>query len=161
MCWLDWFICLITHQKQTALITEALQNILISEKASSSPSLVFLMILVYKIENQLIWLQEKNMVFLLDLNLKCKLGKVDIFMILNLPIKTCSVSFHLLTSSVIYFMPFFRGFFPLIESWIYSCKFIQKYFIIFVAVANGVLYEGYWFLFVSFISWYITAFLYW
>lgn len=112
MCWLDWFICLITHQKQTALITEALQNILISEKASSSPSLVFLMILVYKIENQLIWLQEKNMVFLLDLNLKCKLGKVDIFMILNLPIKACSVSFHLLTSSVIYFMPFFRGFFP-------------------------------------------------
>ena len=70
------------------------------------------------------------------LNLKIALGSILIFTILILPIHEHGIFLHLLVSSLISFTSVLE--FSIYRSLVSLGRYIPKYFILFVAVVNGV-----------------------
>ena len=70
------------------------------------------------------------------LNLQIALGSIVIFTILILPIQENSISLHLLVSSLISFINVLQ--FSAYRSYFSLGRFIPRYFILFVAMVNGI-----------------------
>ena len=69
------------------------------------------------------------------LNLQIAFGSIVIFTILILPTQEHGISLHLFMSSLISFISVLK--FSVCSSFVSLCKFIPRYFILFVAVVNG------------------------